>query len=194
MIRCTRGPAPEPLVTHGARWTHELVRRREADPRCEFRWPTHHGRPLNQHLQEPLGAMTAGHCAYCDAFPLDASGFPTIDHFRPWSRFPDLGCTWDNLFLACSRCQGEKRDRWADELLRPDDPDYGFERYFLYDHITGRVEVNPAASDADRARASRAIEVFGLNAGGRTTDRKRWARRWRRTDEDLDDRPYRFVT
>ncbi len=160
-------------------------------PALRFQWRSFDGVPVNQRILPHLLAMTAGHCAYCDGYPLDVTGRPTIDHFRPKSTFPALVYRWDNLFPACERCQAEKRDRWDEALLRPDEPGYAFERYFLCDVASGRIEPNPAADDRDQARARRTIDLFGLNAGGRPRERARWLQGRAEIDGDLA--PYRFL-
>lgn len=57
-----------------------------------------------------LREAQAGQCFYCRA-PLQATGVE-VDHFVPWSRLPNdaLG----NLVLADRRCNGAKRDHYAD--------------------------------------------------------------------------------
>lgn len=52
----------------------------------------------------------AGRCFYCRQ-PL-VPGLVDVDHFVPWSRVPNDGL--QNLVLADRRCNGSKRDHWAD--------------------------------------------------------------------------------
>jgi uncharacterized protein (TIGR02646 family) len=163
------------------------VARRAADPSAEFWWP----KQVNQRLLPELLAMTQAHCAYCDGWPMDATGQPTIDHFRPKSRYPHLAFAWGNLFPSCDRCQGSngKGDEWNEALLKPDDLDYSFERYFVYDMVSGWLEPNPAASAPDYERALVTIDLLGLNEGGRPALRKRVLRDYAAFEE----RPYRFL-
>lgn len=61
-------------------------------------------------LQRPLRALQEGRCFYCDG---SLSGSPSqVDHFLPWSRYPDDGL--DNLVLAHDRCNREKLHFLAD--------------------------------------------------------------------------------
>lgn len=194
MMPCRRPPAPRLLAERADGWTAAWLRRREEDQGAEFRWPIVDGRPLNQHLLPALDQMVDGHCAYCDGWPLDETGRPSIDHFRPKSRFPELAYAWDNLFHACQRCQEPpdgKGARWSEDLLRPDASDFSFDRYFRYDVATGRLEPNPQASDADQRRARVTIELLGLNAGSRPVGRKRARRHYGSYVDEV--RPYRFV-
>jgi uncharacterized protein (TIGR02646 family) len=187
MMPCERPEAPPFLVEKGSDWTAAWLSRRATGG--TFSWPRHEGQPANRALQPPLMAMTAEHCAYCDGFPIDETGIPSIDHFRPKSSFPALAFAWDNLFPACQRCQGAKLERFDADLLRPDAPDFAFARYFLVDYDTGLLRANPGASADDQHRAELTIELFGLNEGRRPTMRWRELRR----PSDEPDRPYRYL-
>ena len=70
-------------------------------------------------LREPLLHLQAGRCFYCG----DARGPWEVDHFLPWSRWPDDRL--DNLVVAHRRCNHDKRaalpavshlERWWDRL------------------------------------------------------------------------------
>lgn len=160
----------------------------------EFRWPVVDRRPLNQHLMPPLEQMVEGHCAYCDGWPLDETGYASIDHFQPKATFPELAFAWDNLYHACQRCQQPphgKGSTWSADLLRPDAPGYSFERYFRYDVASGRLEPNPQASAADQRSAQVTIDTLGLNTGSRPCGRKRARREYANNPDET--RPYRYV-
>ena len=141
--------------------------------------------------------MTAGHCSYCDGHPLSATSIETVDHFRPKSRpeFYKLVCEWTNLFLTCTACNLAKRERWDEALLRPDDPEYRFERYFEYRFDTGELQPSAAASFDEQQRARRTIDIFQLNRAGACGSRKRMIRYVRRLegDDGADDWPYRYL-
>jgi uncharacterized protein (TIGR02646 family) len=141
--------------------------------------------------------MTARHCSYCDGYPLDATGQAEIDHFRPKSQevFYELVCAWENLFLICSRCNAAKRDRWDPALLRPDDPDYAFERYFLFRFDSGELEPASGIPEDDRHRALRTIEIFDLNRTGACRARLDVVKAIERcvSDAELADVAYRFL-
>ena len=74
--------------------------------------------------------MTQRHCAFCDG-PLGIESRETVEHFRPKSKFPELAFAWENLFPCCDVCQSHKGERFDLHLLKPDDDDYHFERYFV---------------------------------------------------------------
>ncbi|MCG8421040.1 MAG: TIGR02646 family protein [Proteobacteria bacterium] len=200
-----RGPVPRVLEEHGERWSASCVRKKAENPNYRIQWTKHGGVPVNRLLLPPLEAMTQSHCSYCDGYPLDDIAYPTIDHFLPKGQYPELTYNWNNLYLACPRCQNEKetrfdlriqREEYQGELLRPDEPNYKFERYFLFNYKNGHIEPNPRASEAERRRAKFTIDKLGLNDGGRPRSRKRtivcFARSEQRLDA-IDVWPYRFI-
>ncbi len=146
-------------------------------------------------ILDTLNTVAKDHCAFCDGYPLGTFARQTIEHFRPVSQFPRLAYTWANLFICCDRCQASKRERFNRLLLKPDTPDYRFERYFVVNYRTGEIEVNPGAPEQDQQRAQFTIEVYALNEHGRPQSRLLEAKKYRSLPQDeyiLDDFPYRF--
>jgi uncharacterized protein (TIGR02646 family) len=192
MHRCQRGPAPEHLVEREAEIATKYAEKRLTNPGHQYRWPP----ALYAVVRGALAEMTQQHCAYCDGYPLDSTGEDQIDHFQPKSQpaFYSLVCKWDNLFLSCHRCNRAKLDQWEEALLRPDDPAFHFERFFVYEFDSGKVLPNPAASADDQHRAVRTIDILGLNGTGRCISRKKEIRNIRGgTAEVLADAAYRFL-
>jgi hypothetical protein len=69
-------------------------------------------------VRSPLRNLQANRCFYCDG---RITGPADVDHFIPWTRYPDDGL--DNLVVAHPTCNNSKRDflaaadhveRWAD--------------------------------------------------------------------------------
>lgn len=79
----------------------------------------------NEDIKAALIAETAGKCAYCEARMLAVS-FGDIEHIYPKSKFPERVVAWENLTLACPRCNQRKSSKYeeASEFLNPyvDDP------------------------------------------------------------------------
>lgn len=197
MQKCRRGSAPELLAKHGPEIGAEYAHRRRAEPTYRFQWPQRDGQKLYEIARAALAEMTARRCSYCDGYPLSATGNEEIDHFCPKTHeeFYELVCTWENLFLICTSCNGAKRDQWEPSLLRPDAPEYTFDRYFLFNFETGELEPAPDIPAADRHRARRTIEIFDLNRPGACTARLAAIRtiRRRESDDELADVAYRFL-
>ena len=59
-------------------------------------------------------------CAYCLTHEQDMNGpeLFDMDHFRPRSRFPELGRNFYNHYYCCKRCNSIKSDKWpAEDVL-----------------------------------------------------------------------------
>src|SRR6187402_2552501 len=165
MRECRRGPAPELLARHGPEIGAEYARLRRENPRYRFQWRQRGGEELYEVARAALAEMTARHCSYCDGYPLGATGRDEIDHFCPKTHeaFYELVCAWENLFLICTRCNAAKHDQWEPALLRPDDAEYTFDRYFFFRFDTGALEPAPGITEGDRHRVLQTIAILDLN-------------------------------
>ena len=179
MTPCRRPAGPEWLAEHWVEWGAEFAERRAADTAYCFQWKQWQGQRVNQRLLPLLSEMTEGHCAYCDWFPMDTGTDPTIDHFKPKSRFPLVAYCWENLYLCCRLCQEKADALFTEQLLRPDEADYGFERFFIYNHSDGTLSPSPGASATNQERARLTVEILKLNSRGRPAARKRELDRFR---------------
>jgi uncharacterized protein (TIGR02646 family) len=198
MMRLSRPDAPSMLRDHAEEWTRSWIERRARSAGAEFRWPVLEGKSVHPRLLRDLLEMSAHHCAYCDTFELGEGSRETIDHFRPKGRFPRLAFAWENLFPACDRCQQAKGERFDDRLLKPDAPDYGFDRFFIFNFRSGEIETNPAAPPADQDRARFTIDALGLNRDPRPRARRRcfdteYAPARGSSGKSIDTMPYRFL-
>lgn len=187
MHRVTRPDAPGVFAENALRWRDQYVVRR-ADGPASFDWYVAGGVRARDIALQALRIMTAGHCAYCDGYPVFLG--ETIDHFRPKSTWPELAYDWGNLYVCCAQCQ-KRGDRFDEGLLRPDASDYAFDRYFECDLATGRLAPAGDASPDDQGRAAVTIQLFNLNHPTLVVLRRdAWAkRREPSTDED----PFRFL-
>lgn len=137
--------------------------------------------------------LTKEHCAFCD-YKLEPDNYDvSIEHFRPKgiSKFKHLGYNWKNLYPSCSKCTAEKRDKFDDLLLCPDDPSYDFSKYFW---VNGEGGVEPFLNNQC---AKITIQIYNLNRPGLKTQRKKWIRIYPHLKhneiENLESFPYRFL-
>lgn len=136
MTPCTRPPGPDWLVEHWEAWGREYAQRLAREPSYCFQWKQWEKQRVNHRLLPLLHDMTAGHCAYCDWFPMDTGTDPTIDHFKPKARFPHEVYRWENLYL-CSAARKRELARFRDlplERRREWIPESPF-RYLLWGEI-----------------------------------------------------------
>jgi uncharacterized protein (TIGR02646 family) len=70
-----------------------------------------------------------GKCVYCESH-IGQVAFDTVEHYRPKRWFPDAVLLWENLGLACPRCNLDKGAEWSEEepIIWPyqDDPSEHF--------------------------------------------------------------------
>ncbi len=191
MRKQIRGKCPSPLIEKGETWTTTWEKRSAEGG--NWNWPTFEKEKLNLLLVPLLRDQNQNHCSFCDGYPLAVTSPETIEHFRPKGSelFPELAFTWDNLFYCCQECQTHKRETFDEALLKPDTDDFKFSKYFIFDFTAGEILPNPVAADSDKNRASKTIEIYGLNKGSRPLHRLQELRRGRSADFPLDHLPYR---
>jgi uncharacterized protein (TIGR02646 family) len=189
MRKFRRDAAPGYLAEHWEAWGDKWANDRASG--TAFYWHVVDGERLNRKLLPILKALTQGHCAFCDQFPVSPPSVDTIEHFRPKSKFPNEAFRWENLYFCCSYCQA-KGDEFDELVLQPDDINYEFERYFMWDFTLGTLEANQSASPTDQERAKATIRVYRLNEGHPSLRRRALSHRARCRDFPLDDFPYRL--
>ena len=106
---------------------------------------------------------------------------PTVDHFRPRNKFPDLTYQWSNWVFSCHWCNHDrKKGCWpagygyvdpaaADPAERP-------EQYFDYDELTGMIIKRENLSETDKRKAKHTIRKLRLNDQDLTVGRWQVAR------------------
>lgn len=191
MIRVERPrEAPGILVEKGALELERLLAAYRADPegsRRDLRRMMQQGVYGGAAVKQALSRAQHGKCAYCEI--RIESEWGTVDHYRPKGAVRQtrsgieespgyfwLAYTWENLLVACSRCNMHKGDLFP--LARPrdrarvEDSDAGLAREapLLIDPTAEDPELH-ICFDAERAyaidvgrRAGATIEMLGLNS------------------------------
>ena len=159
-----RGPEPGEVAGYAQQYTQGWIdhfQNRTGRRPADFLWAVF--RPL-------LGSRTNNICWYCEQqcyAGAESGGYtPTIDHFRPLSRFPQLAYEWSNWVFSCQRCNDLKGNKWpqsgyvdpcADDVMeRP-------EQYFDYDVATGELIPKAGLTGTARRKAWDTINDLGLN-------------------------------
>lgn len=187
MMKIQRLPAPDLLLQNFQKWAKRYKERRDINIKARFYW----NRGIDKLILPILMLMTQEHCSFCDGFPIETTG-DSIEHFRPKAQFPLLSYNWENLFYCCDKCQISKLETFDEKLLKPDEVDYYYENYFIYDTKTGNLEPKPECSDEDKQKALKTIELYGLNEHGRPKARKRTLKYYK-AKYNKADFPYRFI-
>jgi uncharacterized protein (TIGR02646 family) len=109
---------------------------------------TNNGQPIDdliekyrqEDVREALRRMYSDddgcYCCYCEA-QIDEVACDHIEHRKPKAMFPEYAFDWDNLHLACPKCNTNKRAKWDDQNPILDaviDP--------IQDHLAYRKSVN----------------------------------------------------
>lgn len=194
MHKVERSEQPDCLDENWSGWTKDFVAARKLDPKHPFRWRCE---TCEKEIRSHLARMTQDHCAFCDGINGVVSQ-KTVEHFHPKSGFPDLAYKWNNLFSCCNVCQSCKGEKFDEALLKPDEPEYTFDNYFMVSIVTGAIEPLPQLDESARWRAEVTIRLYGLNLPDRKKARIRELERYRRDlnncnfQADLDDYNFRF--
>ena len=87
---------------------------------CVNRVGTEPKRYAHSEIRSGLEAETYSKCAYCEGRVSDVA-YTHIEHKLPKRKHPHLVCDWENLTIACPRCNTKKADYDAPEcpLLNP---------------------------------------------------------------------------
>jgi uncharacterized protein (TIGR02646 family) len=152
-----RSSEPECLLANKVTWTTAWENELALNAKSAFRWRS---KVCKAEIVAGLLAATNHECAYCSIWPLRPM---EVDHFRPKRNYPQLAYEWLNLYPCCGLCNQNKSDKFDENLLRPDDDGYTFDRYFFFDDLTGSIEPNPAASATERSQARVTIDLLQLN-------------------------------
>jgi len=166
----------------------------QSAPAPVFTWPQWNNASIYQHLLPVLKEQTDAHCSFCDAYPVAGVSTETIEHFYPKTveEFEHRVLEWENLFYACNGCQNAKGSKFHPALLKPDDPEYSFTRYFRFDFEIGEILPLALEGTPDYERAKETIEHYGLNQCGRPRHRVNARRDFIRANRcELTGRPYR---
>jgi hypothetical protein len=113
VIYIALGPEPTVLEANGFTWGEEYDTAIQAGGSLPHRYQ-------HEDIKEALRSETHGKCAYCESY-IEHVSFSHIEHILPKSLQPLLVCSWQNLTLACQKCNTYKGDYYVPDapLLNP---------------------------------------------------------------------------
>ena len=160
-----RGPEPDGVFGYAGRFTQGWI---------DYFENRVGGRPEDSYWREfrpALGGQSNNICWYCErkcyADAETGERAPTVDHFRPRSKFPALAYVWSNWVFSCRRCnEDNKGDGWPNQgYVDPcaEDVEERPERYLAYDAVTGEIIPKDGLAGDNRLKAVRTISDLGLN-------------------------------
>lgn len=172
MIHVTRLPKPPILVDNETQWLDELhkaIAHRDGllnNPQAqgqkltsaEDKVKTVQKRYNRREIKDALVNMFHGKCAYCES-PIGVVAYGHIEHFCPKSLCVDKTFSWENLLLACDRCNVGKGTKFPVDVM--DNP-------LLIDPTDSRVDPNNHLKFSWDEKAKLA-SIYGLDDKGRKT-------------------------
>lgn len=102
---------PQILVQKAATWTAELLATLAAGDKPSEAMK---GRYRHAEIKSALIAETHGKCAYCESLVTHIT-HGDIEHVAPKSKVPSKAYEWENLTLACDKCNENKGDTYSDD-------------------------------------------------------------------------------
>ena len=167
-----RGPEPHEVAGYAKQFTQswvDHVNENKGQPPSNSFWGE---------FRSTLSSQSNNICWYCER-ECDAAGdlAPTVDHFRPISRFPELVYEWSNWIFSCRRCnEDNKGNLWpetgyvdpcaADVAERPEqyfDYNFDYTEDSGHDKDNGNIVPKNGLSEAARCKARNTINDLGLN-------------------------------
>lgn len=169
MRKLHRPEAPECWITHSPQWNADYSQRILANPKYVFVWRKK--KTCFSVAKSTLLEMTQRHCAFCDAKVKVKKG-ESIEHFKPKELYPLEAYSWTNLFPCCYVCNNAKGVKFSQNLLKFDDVDYAFFKYFEVEFKTGKVNPKPGLTLIEQESAENTINFYNLNDEERCSARK----------------------
>ena len=111
MKNVNRSAIPASLAANATKWRDELLQWIQANPTATV--PDALVKHYAQNdVREALRKMYRDQCCFCESRIKDVS-YDHIEHRRPKSKFRGRVFDWDNLHLACPKCNTKKGDKWS---------------------------------------------------------------------------------
>ena len=159
MRNVTRSTTPATLAAHATQWTEELLQWIDANPTASVPEALIR-RYAQDDVREALRTMYRDQCCYCEGRIKDVS-YDHIEHRRPKSKFRDTVFAWNNLHLACQKCNTTKGEKWTEAASILDAAVDSVE-----DHLTYETTEIGLLRWPRSQRGTTTVEHAGLNRDG----------------------------
>jgi 5-methylcytosine-specific restriction endonuclease McrA len=116
MIALQKGEIPNWVVANKESETAQYVAwRRQADEIGSNKAGTEPAPWQREDIKHALILESnRGKCVYCESHVVHVT-FGDVEHCKPKSRFPEAVLDWENLGLACPKCNNAKLAQWSDD-------------------------------------------------------------------------------
>jgi uncharacterized protein (TIGR02646 family) len=154
---------------------------------------------LYEAIKSALNKISKNHCNFCDGYPLNETSKQTVEHYFPKADFSQKVYDWANLFFCCDKCQSSANSVAFIKSLKPDEPNFIFEKLFYFEPQDGEIKVLKQTDNNLESLAAKFLERYGINKfPERKINRKRAYDQQihnLKTDYNIvrDENPYRFI-
>lgn len=114
MIKLTKEPKPIILEQNESSWKTQLMKHIQDDTPI----PTSLSQKYNHdEVKSVLKKESHNKCMYCES-KVSHVAYEHIEHIKPKAKhkYPELTFTWENLGLACPKCNMNKTDEFDDNM------------------------------------------------------------------------------
>jgi uncharacterized protein (TIGR02646 family) len=117
-------PEPPSLQKYKKHWTEALMEKIKECKKTGKKVPDNFYNKYNKKdileaLQKMYGRSDFCYCCYCESIINDVS-FEQIEHRMPkkksYDKYPESTYDWDNLHLACEKCNNSKRNQYDEKF------------------------------------------------------------------------------
>ncbi len=110
MIKLTKRAKPAVLAANAADWSAKLLKHIKNGTPIPDALATSYNQ---DEVKLALNTETHGKCMYCESKIAHVT-YAHIEHYKPKKKtmFPELAFDWDNLGLACPKCNHNKLDKF----------------------------------------------------------------------------------
>ena len=114
MIKLQKLQKPETLNSQATHWTEQLMALVNAGQPIPSALQSRYKQP---DVKAQLERETYGKCMYCES-KIGHIAYEHIEHIKPKAvgRYPALTFDWNNLGLACPKCNGNKGDSYDEQV------------------------------------------------------------------------------
>jgi hypothetical protein len=119
-------------------------------------WPdgalidAHEGWGKDSRIRKQLESDCFTKCYICEDMPKDVDNL-TVDHIISKDNNPSLEHVWENLLLACKRCNHEVKGNKYNGIINPCKIDPEDEIFFGMSHNMRNVDIKPVSEDPSKA-------------------------------------------
>lgn len=115
MRNVKRAKCPNSLLKNSTKWEQqlkaEISRCKGLNIRVDEKFFNRYNK---KDVKNCLSRMYKNYCCYCES-RINVVDYPHIEHRIPKRKYPDKCFEWENLHLACTKCNGIKGEKYNEE-------------------------------------------------------------------------------